>query len=164
MALSLGLEAQTFEREHRLIGEHGNSSTLRSLFYPDIDPNQAKPGQLRCGEHSDYGSITLLFQSCPGIQVRSVSGDFLEVPVVPGAVLVNIADLMQRWTSDIFVSAPHRVLLPPPGVSSERQSLAFFMHPDDHAVIGCCDGSDKYPPITSLQYLQQRFADSYGRN
>lgn len=164
MALGLGLEPETFVKEHRLIGERGNSSTLRSLFYPPVDPSQAKPGQLRCGEHSDYGSITLLFQSCPGIQVRSVSGHFLEVPLVPGAVLVNIADLMQRWTSDVFISALHRVLLPPPGHTSERQSLAFFMHPDDHAVIGCCDGSDKYPPITSEQYLQQRFADSYGRN
>lgn len=161
MALSLDLDPESFVKEHRHIGEQGNSTTLRSLFYPPIDPDQAKPGQLRCGEHSDYGSITLLFQSSPGIQVRSVSGEFLQVPLVPGAVLVNIADLMQRWTSDIFVSAVHRVLLPPPGDASERQSLAFFMQPDDSAVIGCCDGSNKYPPITSEQYLRERFLESY---
>uniref|UniRef100_A0A8C6T0L1 Si:dkey-10o6.2 n=1 Tax=Neogobius melanostomus TaxID=47308 RepID=A0A8C6T0L1_9GOBI len=161
MPLSLGLEEETFVREHQRIGAPGNSTTLRSLFYPPIDPDSAKPGQLRCGEHSDYGSITLLFQSSPGIQVRSVSGQFLQVPLVPGAVLVNIADLMQRWTSDAFVSAVHRVLLPPAGDASERQSLAFFMQPDDSAVIGCCDGSDKYPPITSEQYLRERYADTY---
>uniref|UniRef100_A0A8C6TUM9 Si:dkey-10o6.2 n=1 Tax=Neogobius melanostomus TaxID=47308 RepID=A0A8C6TUM9_9GOBI len=163
MPLSLGLEEETFVREHQRIGGQspGNSTTLRSLFYPPIDPDSAKPGQLRCGEHSDYGSITLLFQSSPGIQVRSVSGQFLQVPLVPGAVLVNIADLMQRWTSDAFVSAVHRVLLPPAGDASERQSLAFFMQPDDSAVIGCCDGSDKYPPITSEQYLRERYADTY---
>lgn len=164
MALSLDLDEDTFVKEHQKIGDKGNSSTLRSLFYPPVDPVQAKPGQLRCGEHSDYGSITLLFQSSPGIQVRSVSGEFLEVPLVPGAVLVNIADLMQRWTSDVFISAVHRVLLPPAGDASERQSLAFFMQPDDSAVIGCCDGSGKYPPITSQQYLNERFQESYGRN
>ncbi|KAK7880669.1 hypothetical protein WMY93_032667 [Mugilogobius chulae] len=164
LALSLNLEPETFVKEHRLLGQPGNSSTLRSLFYPPTDPSQAKPDQLRCGEHSDYGSITLLFQKSPGIQVRSVAGHFLSPPLVPGAVLVNIADMMQRWTSDTFISAVHRVLLPPPGDASERQSLAFFVQPDDCAVIGCCDGSDKYPPIRADRYLQERFAESYGRS
>ncbi|KAJ0069861.1 hypothetical protein NL108_015401, partial [Boleophthalmus pectinirostris] len=104
LAISLHLDPETFVKEHSKMGEKGNCTTLRSLFYPPIDPDKAKPGQLRCGEHSDYGSITLLFQSYPGIQVRSVSGEFVSAPYVPGAVLVNIADLMQRWTSDTFVS------------------------------------------------------------
>lgn len=163
MALSLDLDPETFVREHQRIGEEGNSTTLRSLFYPPLNPDQAKLGQLRCGEHSDYGSITLLFQSSPGIQVQTISGQFMEVPLVPGAVLVNIADLMQRWTSDTFISAVHRVLLPPAGDTSERQSLAFFMQPDDSSVIDCCDGSNKYPPVISKQYLQDRFLDSYGQ-
>lgn len=114
------------------------------------------------------------------LQVLSRSGNYLDVPLVPGAVLVNIADLMQRWTSDCFVSAVsgcglilrgadtwdgdltssphqlHRVLLPPAGDCSTRQSLAFFVQPDDDAVIRCCDGSDKYPPVSSGLYLQQR--------
>uniref|UniRef100_A0A3B4BE22 Fe2OG dioxygenase domain-containing protein n=1 Tax=Periophthalmus magnuspinnatus TaxID=409849 RepID=A0A3B4BE22_9GOBI len=163
LALSLHLPPETFVKDHSKIGELENCTTLRSNFYPPIDAGQAKPGQLRCGEHSDYGSITLLFQSSPGIQVRSVSGEFISAPCLPGAVLVNIADLMQRWTSDTFISAVHRVQLPPPGDSSQRQSLAFFMQPDDSAVISCCDGSNKYPPIRSDQYIHQRFEDSYGR-
>ncbi|XP_072291229.1 LOW QUALITY PROTEIN: uncharacterized protein [Eucyclogobius newberryi] len=161
LALSLKLEPETFVKQHSKIGDDGNSSTLRSLFYPRVDSTRSEPGQFRCGEHSDYGSISLVFQSSPGIQVRSVSGQFLSVPCVPGAVLVNIADLMQRWTSDTFISAVHRVLLPPPGDASERQSLAFFVQPDDSALIRCCDGSNKYPPIRSDQYLRQRFQDSY---
>lgn len=163
MAHSLNLEPELFLKPHSRIGEDGNSTTLRSLYYPPIDPDQAKEGQLRCGEHSDYGSITLLFQSGQGLQVRSRSGEFLSAPCVPGAVLINIADAMQRWTSDRFVSALHRVLLPAPGDPSIRQSLAFFMHPDDSALIGCFDGSDKYPPITAGKYLSDRFNDSYGR-
>lgn len=114
------------------------------------------------------------------LQVLSRSGSYLDVPLVPGAVLVNIADLLQRWTSDCFVSAVsgcglilrgvgymgwgltssphqlHRVLLPPAGDCSTRQSLAFFVQPDDDAVICCCDGSDKYPPVSAGLYLQKR--------
>lgn len=55
----------------------------------------------------------------------------------------------------------HRVLLPPAGDCSTRQSLAFFVQPDDDAVIRCCDGSDKYPPVSSGLYLQQRLQPTY---
>lgn len=57
----------------------------------------------------------------------------------------------------------HRVLLPPAGDSSTRQSLAFFVQPDDEAMISCFDGSDKYPPINSVDYLLSRFNDTYGK-
>lgn len=104
----------------------GNGTTLRSLYYPPVDSRRSKGDQLRCGEHSDYGSITLLFQDSEGLQVtsalwthtrlpsglmstpgqvRSRSGDYVNIPVVPGAVLVNVGDLMQRWTNDRFVSS-----------------------------------------------------------
>ncbi|GAA6215289.1 UPF0676 protein C1494.01-like [Lates japonicus] len=164
MALSLGLDPEVFLSAHRLIGTDENGTTLRSLYYPAVNSEKAKEGQLRCGEHSDYGSITLLFQSSEGLQVRKRSGEFICAPMVPGAVLINIADLMQRWTSDQFVSVLHRVLLPPAGDSSTRQSLAFFVQPDDEALITCCDGSNKYPPVTAGEYLIERFKDSYGRS
>ncbi|XP_053741863.1 uncharacterized protein si:dkey-10o6.2 isoform X2 [Synchiropus splendidus] len=162
MALSLDLHPSVFLDAHRLIGTDKNGTTLRSLFYPPLKSEEAKEGQLRCGEHSDYGSITLLFQSAEGLQVRHRSGEFVSAPMVPGAVLVNIADLMQRWTSDTFVSVLHRVLLPPAGDDSTRQSLAYFLQPDDSALITCCDGSNKYPPVKSGDYLTQRFLSSYG--
>ncbi|XP_035593752.1 uncharacterized protein si:dkey-10o6.2 [Oncorhynchus keta] len=165
MAHSLGLEAEVFLSAHRHIGTDKNSSTLRSLYYPSVRSDRVKEGQLRCGEHSDYGSITLVFQSQEGgLQVRTRSGEFISAPSIPGTVLINIADLMQRWTSDVFLSAVHRVLLPPAGDLSTRQSLAFFVQPDDEALITCFDGSDKYPPVKSGAYLMERFNDSYGRN
>ncbi|XP_057693391.1 uncharacterized protein si:dkey-10o6.2 isoform X2 [Corythoichthys intestinalis] len=163
MALSLGLDPDIFLNTHRLIGTDENGTTLRSLYYPPVKSELAKEGQLRCGEHSDYGSITLLFQSDEGLQVCRRSGEFICAPLVPGAVLVNIADLMQRWTSDHFLSVLHRVLLPPVGNSSTRQSLAFFVQPDDEAVVSCIDGSDKYPPVRADVYLIERFNHSYGR-
>ncbi|XP_070764237.1 uncharacterized protein [Enoplosus armatus] len=164
MAHSLGLDPEVFLGAHRLIGTDENGSTLRSLYYPSVNREEAKEGQLRCGEHSDYGSITLLFQSSEGLQVRKRSGEFICAPCIPGAVLINIADLMQRWTGNQFVSVLHRVLLPPAGDSSTRQSLAFFVQPDDAALITCCDGSNKYPPVTAGAYLIERFNESYGQN
>ncbi|KAK2880447.1 uncharacterized protein si:dkey-10o6.2 [Channa argus] len=164
MALSLGLDPDVFLSAHRLIGTDENGTTLRSLYYPPVNSEKAKEGQLRCGEHSDYGTITLLFQNSDGLQVRRRSGEFICAPTIPGAVLINVADLMQRWTSDQFVSVLHRVLLPPVGDCSTRQSLAFFVQPDDEALITCCDGSNKYPPVSAGAYLIERFNDSYGRN
>ncbi|XP_026221910.1 2-oxoglutarate-dependent dioxygenase htyE-like [Anabas testudineus] len=164
MALSLGLDPEVFLSAHSFIGTDKNDTTLRSLYYPPVESDKAKEDQVRCGEHSDYGSFTLLFQSCEGLQVCRRSGEFSGVPAIPGTVLINIADLMQRWTSDQFVSVRHRVLLPPVGDSGTRQSLAFFVHPDNDVLITCCDGSNKYPPITAADYLIERFNDSYGQN
>ncbi|XP_017350912.1 uncharacterized protein LOC108280456 isoform X2 [Ictalurus punctatus] len=164
MALSLGLDPEFFLQAHSYIGSDKNDTTLRTLYYPPVKAGSVKEGQLRCGEHSDYGSITLVFQSHEGgLQVLSRKGEFISAPSIPETVLINIADLMQRWTSDVFVSAVHRVLPPPEGDSSTRQSLVFFVHPDNDAIITCCDGSDKYPPVRSLDYLLARFSDSYGR-
>nr|XP_046250198.1 2-oxoglutarate-dependent dioxygenase htyE [Scatophagus argus] len=164
LAHSLGLDPEVFLSTHRLMGTGENATTLRSLYYPPVNRHSVKEQQVRCGEHSDYGTITLLFQNSEGLQVRGRSGEYICAPVVPGAVLINIADLMQRWTSDRFISVRHRVLLPPAGDSRTRQSLAFFVHPDDEALIACCDGSNKYPPVTAAAYLLERFSDTYGPN
>ncbi|XP_030282228.1 2-oxoglutarate-dependent dioxygenase htyE [Sparus aurata] len=163
MAHSLGLDPEVLLSAHRLMGTDKNGTTLRSLYYPPVDSDKAKEGQLRCGEHSDYGTITLLFQSSGGLQVGSRSGEFICAPSIPEAVLINIADLLQRWTSDQFISVVHRVLLPPAGDSRTRQSVAFFVQPDDEALITCCDGSNKYPAVTAGDYLIERFSESYGR-
>ncbi|XP_052387202.1 uncharacterized protein LOC127934060 [Carassius gibelio] len=164
MALGLGLESEAFLSAHKHIGSDVNGTTLRALYYPPVNSRCVKGDQLRCGEHSDYGSITLVFQSPEGgLQVLNRAGEYISAPSIPGTVLINIADLMQRWTSDVYVSAVHRVLLPPAGDSGTRQSLAFFVQPDDEAIISCCDGSDKYPPVKSIDYLLSRFKDSYSK-
>uniref|UniRef100_A0AAR2KS97 Fe2OG dioxygenase domain-containing protein n=1 Tax=Pygocentrus nattereri TaxID=42514 RepID=A0AAR2KS97_PYGNA len=156
MALSLGIDPEVFLKAHGQIGSEENGSTLRTLYYPPV--KSVKHDQIRCGEHSDYGSITLLFQSKEeGLQVKSRKGEFISAPCIPGTVLINIADLMQRWTSDVFVSSVHRVRLPPVGDSNkERQSMTFFVQPDDNVMISCCDGSNKYPPVKCVDYLQSR--------
>ncbi|XP_068595624.1 uncharacterized protein [Brachionichthys hirsutus] len=156
MAHSLDLDPQVFLGAHRFVGTNKNPSIVRLLFYPPVNREKVKDSQLRCGEHSDYGTVTLLFQNNEGLQVRTRSGEYIDVPVIPGAILINIGDLMQRWTSDQFTSAPHRVLLPAAGASNTRLSVAFFLNPDDEALITCVDGSNKYPPVTGHAYVMKR--------
>ncbi|KAI8507810.1 hypothetical protein Bbelb_140500 [Branchiostoma belcheri] len=153
-------DVKGFVDSHKLIGSGPNATALRLLHYPPV-PAETKPDQVRCGEHSDYGSITLLFQDkVPGLEVRNREGVYVQAPIIENAVLVNIGDLMQRWTSDRLVSTKHRVLLPTDR-GQMRQSLAFFVHPDDEVMISCLDGSNKYEAITAKGYLEQRFAATY---
>ncbi|XP_075996878.1 uncharacterized protein LOC142990864 [Genypterus blacodes] len=161
MALSLGLDPDVFLSAHRFVGGSGNTAFLRPLYYPPIDIDKLKENQLRCGEHSDFGTLTLLFQGPDeGLEVRRLSGEFMVAPSIPGAVLINIADLLQRWTSDRFVSVVHKVLLPPGGSSSTRQSVAFFLYPDDDTEIRCLDGSDKYLPFKAGDYIAEKFKET----
>eukprot|EP00118_Oscarella_pearsei_P015422 m.139075 g.139075 ORF g.139075 m.139075 type:complete len:311 (+) comp38266_c0_seq6:90-1022(+) len=154
-----------FVKSHQLIGTSKSMTTLRVLHYPPLPPDdQIEPGQLRCGEHADYGSITLLFQdTMGGLQVKKSSGGYIDVPYVSGAVLVNLGSLMQRWTSDQYIAAKHRVLLPDDPVkrSQVRRSIAFFFQPDDDFVIECLDGSAKYEAITSKEFIDRKFTASY---
>jgi isopenicillin N synthase-like dioxygenase len=91
-------------------------NTLRLLHYPAVKKEVFKmnPGQVRAGEHSDYGSITLLFQdSRGGLQVKSPNGKFIDATPIPGTCVVNAGDLLARWSNDTIKSTVHRVVEPP---------------------------------------------------
>ncbi|ESO84919.1 hypothetical protein LOTGIDRAFT_168176 [Lottia gigantea] len=164
--LGLKLEDRNFLRNsHKNIGCDRNCTTIRSIWYPPLPKDGSiKPGQVRCGEHSDYGTLTLLLQDgIGGLEVCNKNGDYIPATPVPGAICVNIGDLMQRWTADKLIATKHRVLIPESEVlkNKGRQSIAFFIHPDDDFVIKCLDGSDKYKPISALDYLNWRFSLTY---
>ncbi len=131
-------------------------SALRALHYPPT-PASALPGQQRAGAHTDYGSLTILRPQpgSRGLEIRTPAGDWAEVSAPPGAFVVNIGDLMARWTADAWVSTLHRVVLIPG--QPARQSLAFFHQPDWEAEIVPLDGSDAYPPVRSGPYLMAKF-------
>ena len=141
-------------------------SAMRALNYPD-DVAAPLPGQLRAGAHTDYGSVTILLSDPDpgGLEIYVPEGEWFAVPSVPGAFIVNIGDLMARWTNDRWVSTLHRVICPPadePG-SQRRQSIAFFHQPNWDAEIVClptclADGEmAKYPPVTSGAHLREKF-------
>ena len=141
-------------------------SALRMINYPD-QPSPPEPGQLRAGAHSDYGSLTILLQDdAPGgLQVRGLDGAWHDVPAVPGTFVVNIGDLMARWTNDRWRSTLHRVVNPPPDAegSTRRQSIAFFHQPNWSAEIACLRSclepgeAPKYPPTRSGPHLMSKF-------
>lgn len=132
-------------------------ATLRMLRYPAGTP---EPGQIGAGAHTDYGSITVLYSDGePGLQVKPRGKDWIDVPRAPGAFIINIADCLMRWTNDIYVSTPHRVLVP----RNPRRSLAFFLDPNPDALIEALAGTGeaKYPPVTGAEYLKMRLDATY---
>nr|XP_006822255.1 PREDICTED: UPF0676 protein C1494.01-like [Saccoglossus kowalevskii] len=163
-----GLELEDpriFLKAHDGIIGGDNRSVLRTLYYPALEGDHpVKNGQTRCGEHSDYGSLTLLFQDeVGGLQVMSSSGEFVDATPIEGTIIVNIGDLMQRWTSDKLVSTRHRVLVPS-SVDKKRktrQSIAFFANPNCKHLITPVDACDKYPPITVADFLKMKLDSTY---
>eukprot|EP00058_Branchiostoma_floridae_P003373 XP_002588861.1 hypothetical protein BRAFLDRAFT_89425 [Branchiostoma floridae] len=145
------------------MGRGANSTTLSALRYPPV-PDDVNEKQMRCREHTDWGAITLLFQDgVPGLEVMNKEGDYKPAPYVPGSVLVNIGDMLQRWSGDKLVSTKHRVVMPESEKDrkSFRRSIAFFTHPDEDTKLVCLDGSNKYDPITAKQHVQQKLKWSY---
>ena len=142
-------------------------SRVRAIHYPD-QPDAPLPGQLRAGEHTDYGTMTILkIEDAPGgLQVRTRQGEWIDVLAVPDTFVVNIGDLMMHWTNDRWISTLHRVVNPPRDktLGTGRISLAFFHQPNYDAVIEClpsCQGPGnptKYPPVTSGEYRNRKFA------
>ncbi|MCC5623855.1 isopenicillin N synthase family oxygenase [Nostoc sp. CHAB 5715] len=161
-ALALELPEDFFITRH-----NQQNHTLRLLHYPSLQ-TPPKPGQVRAGEHSDYGSITLLFQDdVGGLEVQTASGEWIAAPAIPDTVVVNTGDLMQRWTNDMFCSTKHRVMIPSHNkVNQSRYSMAFFCHPNDDTEIACLESCQKeqspiYPPILAGEYLLSRLQATY---
>ena len=140
---------------------------FRALNYPD-QPDEPETEQLRAGEHSDYDNLTIcLIEDKPGgLQARNTEGAWVDVPEMPGGFVVNIGDLMMRWTNDRWKSTRHRVINPPRDRAndSRRISMCFFVEPNHDAVIEClptCHGADepiKYQPVTAGDYMIEKFA------
>ena len=88
---------------------------------------RSRSGEIGAGEHTDYGNITLLAtDGVGGLEVRTRDGQWLAAPSIEGAFVVNIGDCLMRWTNDVYVSTPHRVVSRGAG---ERYSIAFFLDP-----------------------------------
>jgi isopenicillin N synthase-like dioxygenase len=133
-------------------------SNMRVNYYPAQD-RAPEPGQLRAGAHSDYGAFTILRgENAPGgLQVLRRGGQWADVPIVDGGFVINIGDLLMRWTNDRWVSTLHRVVNPPETIrhSVDRMSVAFFFIPDHDAEVRCldsCSGAGnpaRYPAVTA---------------
>jgi isopenicillin N synthase-like dioxygenase len=160
-ALDLGLPKTYFEDKL-----DKPIATLRLLRYPRVE-GPLEDGQLGAGEHTDYGNVTLLAtDAVGGLMARDRSGRWLDAPAIPGAFVCNIGDCLMRWSNDIYVSTPHKVVSPS---RAERYSLAFFLDPNPDALVEClptCTSADmpaKYPPVTGGDFLRSRLEPTYTR-
>ncbi|QUC18582.1 uncharacterized protein UV8b_02823 [Ustilaginoidea virens] len=147
-------------------------NTLRLLHYPGVGAHvfKANPGQVRAGEHSDYGSVTLLFQDDRGgLQVKSPTGQFVDATPIKGTIVVNAGDLLARWSNDTIKSTIHRVV-EPPGQGQDhppRYSIAYFCHPNADSFIETLPGTyastkdKKYDGVNSKEYLVRRLTATY---
>ena len=156
VALALGLPAGFFD-EYLSDGEN----TMRLLHYPAVAKKVLAGGaRVRAGAHTDYGSVTLLFQDARGgLQVErladgggggegGVGGGFMDVEPRPGTVVVNAGDLMTRWSNGLVRSTVHRVVEPPPPV------LATDNDDDDEGEVnGGGGGGQGYPARYSIAYF-----------
>ncbi len=140
-------------------------SVLGSNHYPRLT-TPPEPGQLRTGAHTDFGSLTIL---CPtpgpgGLQVRMPDDTWRDVQPLPGTLIINLGDMMSRWTNDRWRSTLHRVVNPTDteAAMSRRQSIAFFCHPNYDAEIACLDTclplgeTPRHAPILAGEHMRQK--------
>jgi isopenicillin N synthase-like dioxygenase len=158
-ALALGLDARFFDDKIR-----HHTSTMRVIHYPP-QAEAPEPGQLRAGEHTDYGTLTILKgEDVPGgLQVKLRNGGWVDVHPAPDAFVCNIGDLMMRWTNDHWISNPHRVANPPrTSATTGRLSIPFFHNIDLDAEIRCIRAfygaaeAEKYPAVRFGEYYMSK--------
>ena len=130
------------------------------------EESRPEDGIFACGAHSDYGFITLLLtDEHPGLQIYHKEV-WMDVPSRPNAFVVNIGDMLERWTNGLFVSTKHRVLT---SGDYERYSIPFFFEPTFETIVecleSCCSESNppkySYPSITSGQHLLNKYAETH---
>eukprot|EP00878_Enallax_costatus_P005060 GHUV01005320.1.p1 GENE.GHUV01005320.1~~GHUV01005320.1.p1 ORF type:complete len:325 (+),score=87.88 GHUV01005320.1:753-1727(+) len=158
LALSLGLPAEYFD-------EYFTSPmvALRPLHY-SAEVSAPNAGVFAAGAHSDYGMLTFLkTDDVPGLQVF-LNHRWHDVAPVPGAFIVNLGDMLERWTNGLFKSTLHRVVNTS---GRERYSMAFFFEPNFNTrveCLPCCVSDDTpaaYEPTTAGEHLLAKYAQTH---
>lgn len=165
IALALGLDANFFDQPE-MLGEP--IATLRLLHYDAGKVSNPLKGIYGAGAHSDFGLITLLAtDDVVGLQIckdREAQPQIWEyVAPVKGGFIVNLGDMLERWSNCIFRSTLHRVVVH----GQERYSIAYFIEPNHECLVECLPSCTseanpaKFPPITCAAYLSQRYKDTH---
>jgi isopenicillin N synthase-like dioxygenase len=157
-ALGLGLDGNFF------LQTSAKPLSRASFVYYPPQPETMGEQQFGVGPHTDFGVLTVLCQDAVGgLQVEDISGEWIEAPPVEGTLIVNVADLLARWTDGAYKSTPHRVIN---SSGRERLSLVLAFDPDPETMIDARDvfGADHHAahvPITCGDYLTWRFEKAF---
>lgn len=160
IALYLGLEEDFFD-QHIVNG----NSILRAIHYPPI--TQEPKSAIRAEQHEDINLITLLVgASAEGLQILTKQGDWVAVTALPGQIVVNVGDMLQRLTNNRLRSTTHRVVNPPrEHWGTSRFSIPFFLHPKSQMSLACLencitpDYPKAYEDATAGEYLDERLRE-----
>lgn len=161
-AISLGIDESFFVDLCRRPTLHA-----RLLHYL-VQSEEARVRDLAVPEHSDLGMFTILMQDPNGgLEIQRRDGSWIRTPKIDGSFVVNVGDMMEIWTNELYVSTAHRVI----GLKgTDRQSAATFFAPSYHTSVECIESclapgeAPKYPPLMVGEYLSTSLARLYDKN
>jgi isopenicillin N synthase-like dioxygenase len=138
-------------------------ANLRFLHYPPQDGDEDNLfGQ---APHTDNSFMTALARTdVPGLAVRLPQGEWFAPPIIPGTFLINLGNIMRRWSNDRFLSTPHGVLN---DSGTDRYSIAYFQSPSPDSVIAClpscvsADNPARYPPAVYRDLVLEFYRANY---
>jgi isopenicillin N synthase-like dioxygenase len=159
-ALSLDLPENYFDALYQR-----PDMTLTFNFYPPVDPAKLTSTQWSFSPHADYTAFTVLLQdSSGGLQARNAAGDWIDVAPKPGTFVVNVGNLLARWTNDLYASTLHRALHVG---NAPRISAAFFVYPDAATIVRCIEtcrepnNPPRYQDVTTAEYVRVLREDAH---
>lgn len=157
-AISLNLDKDFFKKY-----TNKHSSALRALNYPEIKGYNTPENQIRASPHTDYGTITILKTDGPGLQVQ-IDSKWIDVPIIDDTFIINIGDIMQRWTNDMWSSTVHQVIKVD-NTNERRQSIAFFHNPNNDALIEPILKNEltNYKPIIAKDFIMKKHISTLRR-
>jgi isopenicillin N synthase-like dioxygenase len=160
VAVSLGQSADFFAARYAK-----RLQRTQAIYYPP-QPAALGDDQFGVADHTDFGCITLLWQDdIGGLEVLSRAGDaWVQATPIPGTLVINVGDLLARWTNDRYRSTRHRVVN---RSGRERFSIATFYDPSFKAMVdprdfGVPDAECHYPPVTAGAHILGRINSSFG--
>jgi isopenicillin N synthase-like dioxygenase len=160
IALYLGLDEHYFD-----VYVYNGNSILRSIHYPPITTEPVSA--IRAEQHEDINLITLLIgASADGLEILSKQGEWVPVTSLPGQIVVNVGDMLQRLTNNKLCSTTHRVVNPEREFwHTSRFSIPFFLHPKTSMSLRCLDTCidgqhpKLYTDTTAGEYLDERLRE-----
>ena len=158
LSVSIGMPADYFDRFFER-----SSSMTRIAYYPPISDDIE---QITLPGHRDISFLSMIPPATrPGLEIQLPSGQWIEQPVIPEAILVNTGNTLVRWINDVYIATPHRVRA---DAGEARYSNIFFLYPNVDAMMECvpsCQSADnpaKYPPITFGEFHAEYAARNFG--